>query len=359
MSPPNAQDTARGAPSTEIPASGQPLVDLHRHLDGSIRLQTILELAAEHGIALPANDVEGLKPWVHVDERAPGLMAFIARFKYLVEVLVDTRACRRVAYESVLDAGEEGIDYVELRFSPWFMAERHALEPQAVVEACLDGIRAGERDSGVRANAIGILSRTYGVAACRRELDAILACRDGFVALDLAGDESGFPAALFKSHFQRSRDAGLHVTVHAGEAEGPASVWSAIRDLGAERIGHGFRSIEDPALVDYLAGHGIGLECCPTSNLHISAVESYAAHPIARLAARGVKFCLNTDDPGISAIDIRHEYQVAAAAAGLTADMVLRSQRYGLEMAFLDPGEKKRLRRAARARAAAGCAGED
>ncbi len=322
---------------------GLPLCDLHRHLDGSIRLQTILDLAQQHGISLPANDVEGLAPYVHIDNSEPGLMAFIARFKYLVEVLVDTDACRRVAYENVVDANNEGIDYVELRFSPWFMAERHALDPQEVVEACLDGIRAGERETGVRANAIGILSRTYGANICHQELDAILACRDGIVAVDLAGDEAGYPATMFVEHFKRVRDAGLHVTIHAGEADGPQSVWSSVQELGAERIGHGFRSIEDPALVEYLAEQGIGLESCPTSNLHISAVETYAAHPIKKLADRGVKFCLNTDDPGISAIDIDHEYSVAAPAIGLTAKQVRQSQLEALDMAFLSQDEKAKI----------------
>lgn len=317
-----------------------PLCDLHRHLDGSIRLQTILDLSEQHGIELPANDVEGLAPYVHIDESEPGLMAFIARFKYLIEILVDADACRRVAYENVVDAKSEGVDYLELRFSPWFMAERHGLNPQEVVEACLDGMRAGERETGVRANAIGILSRTYGAGICHKELDAVLACRAGIVAVDLAGDEAGYPAALFIEHFKRVRDAGLHVTIHAGEAAGPESVWSSIKDLGAERIGHGFRSIEDPALVEHLIEQGIGLESCPTSNLHISAVENYAQHPIKRLADHGVKFCLNTDDPGISAIDIAHEYNVAAPAVGLSAAQIRQSQIDGLEMAFLGKQEK-------------------
>ncbi len=322
---------------------GLPLCDLHRHLDGSIRLQTILELAEQHGIELPARDAEGLAPFVQINQSEPGLMAFMARFKYLIEILVDTEACRRVAYENVVDAKHEGIDYIELRFSPWFMAERHGLDPQEVVEACLDGIRSGEHDTGVRANAIGILSRTYGTEVCQRELDAILACRDGIVAVDLAGDEAGYPAGLFVEHFKRVRNAGLHVTIHAGEADGPQSVWSSINDLGAERIGHGFRSIEDPVLVDYLVSTGIGLESCPTSNLHISAVENYAAHPIKQLADHGVKFCLNTDDPGISAIDIGHEYQIAAPAIGITPEQLRKSQQDGLEMAFLSPAEKSEL----------------
>ena len=320
-----------------------PLCELHRHLDGSIRLETILELADQHGIKLPAHDVAGLAPYVHIDESAPGLMAFIDRFEHMTAVLVDADACRRVAYENVEDAKREGIDYIELRYSPWFMAESHAMDPAEVMEACADGIRAAERDTGVRANIIGILSRTYGVETCMKELDAILAHRDHIVAVDLAGDEARFPAHLFKEHFKRVRDAGLHVTIHAGEADGPRSVWSAIRDLGSERIGHGFRASEDPALVDYLAEKGIGLESCPTSNLHISAVENYASHPIRQLADHGVKFCLNTDDPGISAIDIAHEYNIAAPAVGLTNEQILQSQRDALDMAFLSKAEKSDL----------------
>jgi adenosine deaminase len=320
-----------------------PLCELHRHLDGSIRLETILELADQHGIELPAHDVAGLAPYIHIDESAPGLMAFIDRFEHMTAVLVDADACRRVAYENVEDAKREGIDYIELRYSPWFMAESHSMDPAEVMEACADGIRAAERDTGVRANIIGILSRTYGVETCMKELDAILAHRDHIVAVDLAGDEARFPAHLFKEHFKKVRDAGLHVTIHAGEADGPQSVWSAIRDLGSERIGHGFRAIEDPALVDYLAEQGIGLESCPTSNLHISAVDNYASHPIKQLADHGVKFCLNTDDPGISAIDIAHEYNIAAHAVGLTDEQVHQSQRDALDMAFLSKAEKSDL----------------
>ena len=176
-----------------------------------------------------------------------------------------------------------------------------------------------------------------------KEPDAILAHRDHSVGVDLAGDEFRYPAELFEEHFKRVRDAGLHVTIHAGEAEGPSSVWSAIQVLGAERIGHGFRAVEDPGLVDYLAEQGIGLECCPTSNLHTSTVKNYASHPIRQLAERGVKFSLNTDDPGISAIDISHEYDIAAPAVGFTREQIRRSQLDALDMAFLSDAEKKEL----------------
>ncbi len=320
-----------------------PLIDLHRHLDGSVRLETVLELADEQGIDLPATTLEGLRPHVVVEGRAAGLMDFIGRFRFLTAILHDLDACRRVAYENVEDAKREGIDYIELRFSPWFMSETHDLDPAGVVDAVADGIKAGERDTGVRAQMIGIMSRTYDTETCHRELDALLAHRDHLVAIDLAGDELKFPAARFREHFRRARDAGLEVTVHAGEADGPESVWSAIRELGATRIGHGIHSLRDPSLVAYLAEHRIGLELNITSNIHTGIVDDYASHPARQIFERGLLANLNTDDPAISGIDLPHEYERAAAAAGLTPAMTRQSQANALEMAFLPHSEKEVL----------------
>jgi adenosine deaminase len=320
-----------------------PLIDLHRHLDGSVRLETVLELADAQGIELPASDVDGLRPFVVIEGKASGLMDFIGRFQYLTAILHDLDACRRVAYENVEDARNEGIDYIELRFSPWFMSETHELDPAGVVEAVADGIKAAERDTGVRAQMIGIMSRTYDTATCHRELDALLAHRDHLVAIDLAGDEVKFPAGLFREHFQRARDAGLQVTVHAGEADGPDSVWAAIRELGATRIGHGIHSLRDPALVDYLGEHRIGLEVNITSNIHTGTVDEYINHPAKKIFELGLLANLNTDDPAISGIDLPYEYEQAALAAGLTPEMTRQSQINALEMAFLSAEEKSRL----------------
>lgn len=320
-----------------------PLIDLHRHLDGSVRLETVIEIAEQKGIELPATDVESLRPFVVVEGKAAGLMDFIGRFRYLTAILHDLDACRRVAYENVEDAQKEGIDYIELRFSPWFMGETHSLNPAGVVEAVADGIKAAERDTGVRAQMIGIMSRTYDTETCHRELDALLAHRDHLVAIDLAGDEVKFPARLFQDHFQRARDAGLEVTVHAGEVDGPESVWAAIRDLGATRIGHGIHSLRDPGLVDYLLEQRIGLEINITSNIQTGTVDDYRDHPARRIFELGLLANLNTDDPAISGIDLRHEYEVAARLAGMTPQMTRQSQTNALEMAFLPEHEKRAL----------------
>ena len=321
-----------------------PFVDLHRHLDGSFRLETILDLGRQHGVNLPGTTVEELRPHVQVTEPQPGLMAFLDKMLWLTRVLADGEACRRIARENVEDAKREGIDYLELRFSPWFMAEPHGLDPRVVIEGIVEGIAEGVTTTGLRVNLIGILSRTYGAEIAHKELDALLAYREHFVALDLAGDEANFPAPLFVEHFAKARDAGWRITIHAGEAGGPQSVWDAVKLLGAERIGHCTRALEDPALIDFLRENRIPVEANLTSNVHTSTVRDLASHPLRQMLARGLVASINSDDPGISGIDLRHEFEVAAPAAGLSRDQIRQAQLNGVETAFLSQEEKVNLR---------------
>ncbi len=320
-----------------------PLTDLHRHLDGNIRAQTILDLGRQFNLSLPANSLEALRPHVQVVETAPDLVSFLQKLDWGVKVLADLDACRRVAWENIEDAALNGLHYVELRFSPGYMAMTHNLPVAGVVEAVIEGVRQGCRDFGVEARLIGIMSRTFGEAACLAELDALLAHRDSITALDLAGDELGFPGSLFLNHFNRARDAGWHITVHAGEAAGPESIWQAIRELGAERIGHGVKAVEDPALMDFLAEQGIGIESCLTSNIQTSTVAALDKHPLITFLDKGVLATINTDDPAVQGIDIIHEYQVAAPKAGLSAAHIRTAQENGLKIAFLSEAEKQAL----------------
>ena len=322
---------------------GIPLVDLHRHLEGSIRLETILELGRKHNLDLPAWDVEGLRPFVQVNSAQPGVMAFIEKFEWMTAVLVDEEACNRVARENVEDLQREGIHYAELRYSPWFMAEKHTLRMEAIIDAVSSGARAACEQTGMKVNFIGIISRTYGPDTGRKELEAILSRRDFFAGVDLAGDEANWPGELFMPHFETIRDAGLHVTVHAGESAGPESIWQAILGLGAERIGHAVRALDDLALIDYLKENGIGVEANLTSNVQTSTVKNYASHPLRRFLDAGIKATINTDDPGISGIDLRHEYEIAAPAAGLSTNQIHQAQRNAVEVSFLSEDEKTAL----------------
>ncbi|MFG1172638.1 adenosine deaminase [Erwiniaceae bacterium CAU 1747] len=321
-----------------------PLTDIHRHLDGNIRAQTILDLGREFNLSMPASTLETLRPHVQVTETEPDLVSFLNKLDWGVKVLGSLDACRRVAQENVEDAARAGIHYAELRFSPGYMAMSHNLPVAGVVEAVIDGIKAGCAMHNIDVRLIGIMSRTFGEQACEQELAALLAHRDGITALDLAGDELGFPGTQFLSHFNRARDAGLRITVHAGEAAGAESIWQAIRQLGAERIGHGVKAIEDPALMDYLAAHGIGIESCLTSNIQTSTVPSLDSHPLKTFLDHGILATINTDDPAVQGIEIGHEYEVAAPAAGLSQQQIRTAQENGLKIAFLSEAEKAAVR---------------
>lgn len=320
-----------------------PLIDLHRHLDGSLRLETILDLGRKYHLDLPAWDLESLRPYVQVTSPQPGVMAFIAKFQWMTGVLAAPEACHRVAYENVEDAQREGLDYVELRFSPWFMAEPHGLDPTSVVEAVVAGIEQASRRLGMPVKLIGILSRTYGPEIAHQELEALLSQREHIVGLDLAGDEAHFPAEWFTSHFRRARDAGWSITAHAGESDGPQSIWRSIQELGARRIGHAVHAFEDPALIDYMVDQRIGVESSLTSNVQTSTVPDYPSHPLRHFLERGILATINTDDPGISGIDLAYEYEVAAPAAGLSPEQTRQAQRNALEVAFLTKEEKNAL----------------
>jgi len=321
-----------------------PLTDIHRHLDGNIRIETILQLGQKFNLTLPATSIEALRPFVQVIETEANLVAFLSKLDLGVAVLGDLEACYQVAYENVEDAKNARIDYTELRFSPYYMALKHNLPVQGVVEAVVAGVAAGSKDFNVKTNLIGIMSRSYGTEACQIELDGLLSQKDKLVAIDLAGDELGKPGDLFVNHFKQVRDAGLRVTVHAGEAAGPESIWQAIQSLGAERIGHGVKAIDDLKLMDYLVANNIGIESCITSNIQTSTIADITQHPIKKFLNHGVMASLNTDDPAVEGIELPFEYEVAAPKAGLSLEQIKQAQINGLDIAFLSAAEKQALR---------------
>ena len=321
-----------------------PLIDLHRHLDGNIRLETFIDLGRKHDLPLPSYDLEELRPQIQVIDPQPGVMAFIEKMVLMVGVLVEYDDCRRIAYENVIDAKDGGLDYVELRFSPWFMAETHQLDPDGVVEAVVEGIHQGREETGMMVNLIGIISRTYGVENGWKELNALLTQKEHIVGLDLAGDEVKFPPELFEEHFKKGREAGWRVTAHAGESAGPESIWQAIKFLGASRLGHAVSLDEDEELQEYILENKIGIEANLTSNFQTMTVDDLASHPLKRWLEKGFLATINSDDPGISNITLKYEYEVAAPAAGLTSEHTHLAQRNALEVAFLSPEEKEALR---------------
>jgi len=323
--------------------SSLPLIDIHRHLDGNIRPATIWQLAQQNNIALPENSLEKFIPHVQIQESEADLLAFLKKLDWGVAVLKNLDDCKRVAFENVEDAFNAGIDYAELRFSPFYMAQAHQLNTADVVAAVVDGITAGMKQFPTKINLIGILSRTFGVDNCQSELDALLTHKQNLVAIDLAGDEYNFPGELFVEHFKQVDKANLQVTIHAGEAAGSESIWQAIKQLKASRIGHGVACIHDEKLMDYMLKHNIAIESCLTSNYQTGTIEDLAQHPVKSFLNKGLLVCLNTDDPGVENIELKHEYQLAKQILKLSNQQLKQLQLNALNASFLSNSEKKLL----------------
>jgi len=320
-----------------------PLVDLHRHLDGNIRPKTIWQLAQQHNIKLPTDNFESFLPHVQITNSEADLLAFLKKLDWGVGVLKTLDDVVRIGYENVEDAFNANIDYAELRFSPYYIAMTHKLPIEGVVEAIIEGVNQGRNNFSTKINLMGILSRTFGVEHCQTELNALLAYKNDLVAIDLAGDEYNFPGTLFESHFKQVRDAGLNISVHAGEAAGPESVWHAIKSLGATRIGHGVACAEDPALMDFMRDNHISIESCITSNYQTGTIKDLAVHPVKTFLANELTVCLNTDDPAVENIELAGEFQLARDILGFNDDQVSQLQRNAVQMSFLSSQEKAQL----------------
>ena len=320
-----------------------PLLDLHRHLDGNIRPATIWQLAEKNSIALPTTQFNDFIPYVQIQHSESDLLAFLKKLDWGVAVLKSLDDIKQVAFENVEDAYNAGLQYAELRFSPYYMAMNHNLPIADVVAAIIDGVNLGMKNFNVNIGLIGILSRTFGVAQCQLELDALLTHKEHLIAVDLAGDEYNFPGELFVNHFKQVRDAGLQVTVHAGEAGGAKSVWQAINELGATRIGHGVATIEDEELMSYMVNHNIAIESCLTSNFQTGTVTDLSQHPLKSFLGCGIKACLNTDDPAVQGIEIKNEFEVASRVLKLSNNDISQLQKNAIDVCFLSENEKKKL----------------
>ena len=279
-----------------------PLVDLHRHLEGSIRPATSVEFAARAGIyELP-------RAALVAAEREEGLLPYLAKIENATALVRTLENWRRVTAEAVADAASDGLSAVELRFSPQFIAGVTGLDADDVIEAVSDA--AAGTGLPIEVGLIGIIVRDEGPDSAVVQARRLLRHQGKLAGVDLAGDEAGYPAALFAPAFRLAHENGLPVTVHAGEAAGPRSVWDAL-GLGPRRIGHGVRSAEDPRLMAHLAAAGVTLEVAITSNVQTGAARNRAEHQLATLVAAGVRVALCTDNPAVSDTRLTREYEIA------------------------------------------------
>lgn len=321
-----------------------PKVDLHLHLDGSLRVETVLELALERKIKLPSQDPEQLAQYLQVPDNCPNLTDYLKRFELPLEILQDEESLERAAWELVEDLKAENVCYGEIRYAPNLHLEK-GLKPKKVVEAVLQGVqRAGEK-YGVETGVILCCMRHQDPEVNK---DVVRLAGDhlggGVVAIDLAGDEVSYPVDRLKDVFTFAQGAGLPYTIHAGEAAGPESIRLAL-ELGACRIGHGVQAKKDPALIKILREKGVILEMCPTSNVQTKAVANLAEHPLAEYFEQGLKVTINTDNRTVSHTTLTREYELIKEQFSLGETQLRQMNLYAIEGAFTTEGIKEKVRK--------------
>lgn len=320
-----------------------PKTDLHVHLDGSLRLNTILELATEQDIHLPATDPEKLKEIVTCERGCKDLEEYLQAFAVTLSVLQTEAALRRAARELLEDAAAEHIRYLEVRYAPMLHTGK-GLSPEQVIEAVTSGLQQGEAEFGVKWGVIACAIRNQPPANSLKLAEIAVAYRNrGVVAFDLAGGEYGHPAIEHLAAFQYCRDHNFNLTIHAGEATGAESIHQALHRCGAHRIGHGTRLYEDHDLLNYVNDHRICLEVCLTSNCDTRAVPEIAAHPFREYLEKGLQVTLNTDNRLVSNTTLTDEYMKAIEAFDLSFKQVKRIILNGFNNAFLPYESKVRL----------------
>ena len=310
-----------------------PKAELHVHLDGSLRPATLLELARERGVSLPAADPAALARHMVASDTS-SLVEYLARFDLTLAVMQDAEAIERIAYELAEDNAAEGVRYVEVRYCP-SLNTRADLTAEGSVEAALRGLRRAEADFPVRCALIVCGLRHFEPAVNVALAELAVAYRGrGVVAFDLAGPEAGHPPRDHLAAFQVAARANLPITIHAGEAAGPDSIRQALLECGAKRIGHGTRLDEDPELLAYVRDFRIPLEVCLTSNVQTGVVRSIADHPLRRYLDEGLVVTLCTDNRLISGVTLTDEYERAAGELGLSFGELERVAAMGLASAF-------------------------
>jgi adenosine deaminase len=319
-----------------------PKTELHVHLDGSLRPETMIELAREYGKEMPSWQADQLRDHMHVKD-AQNLVDYLARFDTTLSVMQTEAALERIAYELAEDNARENVRYMEVRYSPVLHVQGGLTLDQAV-DAPIRGLRRAERDFGIRTAVIVCGIRNMSTETSMQLAELTVDHRDrGVIAFDLAGAEYNYPAKKHREAFYKVINANIAATIHAGEAYGPESIHQALHYCGANRIGHGTRLFEDPVLMQYVNDFRIPIEICITSNVQTKAVRSFEEHPVRLYYDEGLVVTLNTDNRLMSGTTVTDEYLRAHEHLGFTWDELCDIAVMGFQSAFLPYQEKMAL----------------
>jgi adenosine deaminase len=322
-----------------------PKVELHRHLEGSLRLSTMQELIKKRETSALELDVEQLPSLVQMQLEDPqNFQIFLSKFQTLRLFYRSPQIIARITREAIADAAEDNVKYLELHFTPVALARAKGFALGEVMDWVAESARQAEKDFGVMTRLIASVNRHESLALAEQVASlAVDRKAAGIVGLGLAGNEAEFSALPFAPLFREVREAGLHTTIHAGEWGGAENVREAVEDLHADRIGHGVRVLEDPEVVKLVCEREIALEMCITSNYHTGVISSLETHPFYDILKAGVNATLNTDDPSISRITLSDEYRLACEKLGVPIDVLYERIFSAAKAAFLPLAESQML----------------
>ncbi len=320
-----------------------PKTDLHVHLDGSVRIDSLIDMAKQFKVELPTYDPAEMQKLICCDENTASLEDYLRGFNIVNKVLQNKEGLRRAAYELAEDCAKENIRYVEVRYSPILHTDQ-GLKLTQISEAVIDGLKQAEKDFNIKTGVIicGIRNMDPTTSVKLAEL-AVAYKNKGVIGFDLAGGENNYPAKDHKEAFDLALKNNLNITIHAGEAYGPDSIHQALHYCGSHRIGHGTRLVEDGDLLNYVNDHRIPLEICLKSNFHTKAVPSIRAHPIDFYLDYGLRVTLNTDNRTISNTTLTDEYMLAIELLGLDYPQIKNIILNGFKSAFIPYKERVRL----------------
>ncbi|OXM15403.1 adenosine deaminase [Paenibacillus herberti] len=321
-----------------------PKIELHCHLDGSVRPATAAEIAEEEGIELNCSDLRELTERMTVSPSCTSLVEYIQRFELPLQLMQTRKALTRIAYETAEDAALDNVRYLEMRFAPQ-LHTRGGLTVDEIIGAVSEGLSAAEEKYGHCVRMILICMRHHGQIDNEVVVRAASRSKElGVVGVDLAGDEAGHPNELHTEVFELADRLGLPITIHAGEAAGACSIRSAVEKLRARRIGHGVRLREDAELTQVIRERRIPLELCVISNVQTKAVSSMENHPIRDYLDQGLLVTVNTDNPTVSGTNLTREYENLARRFRFSEKEIRRVAQNAIEAAFVDEERKEQLR---------------
>ena len=320
-----------------------PKTEIHCHLEGAIRTQTILDIAKENNLQLPSYDVDELDKHVKVYDQMQNLEAVLAAFAIFQNSITSPQAVERIAWELFEDSAKQNIRLFEVRFSPDWAFHGRDLDWDACLEGLLHAKERAEREFDMAIGYIAITSRSMGPESCVRTVDWSIRNRDHILGIDLADSERDFPLRDFAPSVRKAKDAGLKITIHTGEDTPASFIRETIELTSPDRIGHGIHAIEDLQVVELIKERGVTLEVNPWSNYLTNSVRAIEEHPLKKLFDLGVKVTINSDDPEVLETNLNNEYRIAHEILGMSMAEIATCNRYACEASFLPDEVKRRI----------------